>query len=257
MWRHLHGKFKELADEEQAILSARLGSDCGLRAYCEYNSDRTPVEDDLMRQGLVCLLYRPDSATWSLSAGPSDYFKLRLEVLITRAGTKLGPRQGIRPAEYWLHLICLYLRRTDSSGLFARSDTGGIITSVCESSAIFCCWLEKKALEISASISESPKLRGNIVGKRPHWLTEPSAPATTDKRALESKHANRRAMVDAYIEDVLSKTSKRISRKDFWMKAGYETRTEFERWQRRDRKHPNKAADKNFMRILLEKPHLK
>ena len=84
--------------------------------------------------------------------------------------------------------------------------------------------------------------------KRLARLTEPSAPASADKRALEPKHANRRATVDAYIEEVLSKRSKRISRKDIWVKAGYQTRTEFERWQRRDRKHPNKAADKNFMR---------
>ena len=69
--------------------------------------------------------------------------------------------------------------------------------------------------------------------------------------------ANRRAAVDAYIQDVLERTGKKITRADFWKAAGYKTRTEFERWQRSDTKHENKAADANFTRVLTKKPHLK
>jgi hypothetical protein len=65
-------------------------------------------------------------------------------------------------------------------------------------------------------------------------------------------------MVNAYIQEVRSKKSKRITRKDIWSAAGYQTRTEFERWERQDEKHPNQAADETFTRILrVEKPHLK
>ncbi len=74
---------------------------------------------------------------------------------------------------------------------------------------------------------------------------------------VESKSTDRRTMVKAYIEEVRSKTGKRITKKDIWSKAGYQTRTEFERWERQDGKHPNQAADENFTRILREKPHLK
>jgi len=67
---------------------------------------------------------------------------------------------------------------------------------------------------------------------------------------------DRRKAVDAYIEEVFSRTGKRITRKDIWKSARYQTRTEFERWQRHA---PNatKAAEQRFARILSQKPHLK
>lgn len=75
---------------------------------------------------------------------------------------------------------------------------------------------------------------------------------------VESKSTDRKALVKAYIEEVRAKKSKRITRKDIWTAAGYQTRTEFERWQRQDPKNPNKAAHDTFTRILcVEKPHLK
>ncbi len=73
----------------------------------------------------------------------------------------------------------------------------------------------------------------------------------------EAKSSNRRKLVEAYVQEVFTKTGKRITRKEIWTKAGYNSRTEFERWERQDPNHPNKAADKNFSRILREKPHLK
>jgi hypothetical protein len=86
--------------------------------------------------------------------------------------------------------------------------------------------------------------------------TAPSTPTNPATRT-EDETTDRRALVNAYIEDVRSKIGKRITRKDIWLKAGYKTRTEFERWERLDAKHPNQAADENFTRILREKPHLK
>ena len=89
----------------------------------------------------------------------------------------------------------------------------------------------------------------------------PDQPKTSEAKATDSslqvKHTNRRAMVNAYIEEVRLKKCIRITRKDIWTEACYRSRTEFERWQRQDPKHPNKTADKNFARILREKPHLK
>jgi hypothetical protein len=77
-------------------------------------------------------------------------------------------------------------------------------------------------------------------------------------QGLESKAADRRSMVNAYIEEVRIKTGKRIARKEIWTKAGYNSRTEFERWERKDSNHPNKTADEIFTRLLsVEKPHLK
>jgi len=73
----------------------------------------------------------------------------------------------------------------------------------------------------------------------------------------EGSEADRRAAVDAYIDEVFNRTGKRITRTDIWKKAGYKSRTEFERWERNDPNRPNKAAHENFTRILSEKPHLK
>ena len=69
--------------------------------------------------------------------------------------------------------------------------------------------------------------------------------------------ADRRAAVDAYIEEVFSRTGKRITKTDIWKSARYKSRTEFERWERNDLEHPNKTANQRFTRILTEKPHLK
>ena len=63
--------------------------------------------------------------------------------------------------------------------------------------------------------------------------------------------------IDAYIEEVRDKTGKKITRTDIWKKvAGYKEGTEFYKFQRGDEK-TNRAARKNFERILREKPHLK
>ena len=72
----------------------------------------------------------------------------------------------------------------------------------------------------------------------------------------ESTKEERRAAVDAYIEEVRDKTGKQITRTDIWKKAGYNDRSDFERWERRAKSATN-AAHRNITRVLNEKPHLK
>jgi hypothetical protein len=65
-------------------------------------------------------------------------------------------------------------------------------------------------------------------------------------------------LVNAYKAEVLEKTGVKIPAADIWKKAGYKTRSAFERWVRQDSKRPNKTADQVFRRLLTEtKPHLK
>jgi hypothetical protein len=66
----------------------------------------------------------------------------------------------------------------------------------------------------------------------------------------------RKAAVDAYIEEVFLKTGKRIHRTDIWTAAKYKDATEFQRWQRKDPR-TTPTAEKAFARILSTKPHLK
>ena len=112
--------------------------------------------------------------------------------------------------------------------------------------------------DLSLSQEHSPSLENeNRLGEQREGLgqteslAERSAPQGTDPKAEE-----RHAAVDAYIQEVLQKTNKRITRKDFWMRAGYKSPTDFERWQRNDPR-TTKAAEVNFDRVLREKPHLK
>jgi hypothetical protein len=99
--------------------------------------------------------------------------------------------------------------------------------------------------------------RRYLAAQKAHLAGASHANTPPDANTASSNPTDRRAMVDAYIEEVRRKKSKRITRKAIWSAAGYQTRTEFERWERRDAKHPNQAADDNFTRILREKPHLK
>lgn len=61
--------------------------------------------------------------------------------------------------------------------------------------------------------------------------------------------SDRRALVDSYIESTRLRTGERITRTSIWTAAGYKSRSEFERWQRRD-PQSSKAADRTFTRIL-------
>jgi hypothetical protein len=158
LWRNFHDRFMLLTSEQRPFLRA----DRWLRVYCEYNLDRSVLESDLISKGLLCLLYRLESGTWYVSEGPSENFKARFEALATRAGFELGSPQGTLPLNFWLHSLCIHLRRTDSHELFVRDDKGGIITNACQSSATFCSCLEKRAIEESATAPERNPARGNL-----------------------------------------------------------------------------------------------
>jgi hypothetical protein len=66
----------------------------------------------------------------------------------------------------------------------------------------------------------------------------------------------RRALVEAYIDREFKRTGKRITRTAIWKSVGYRSRTEFERWERND-KRATKTAHDRFMRLLENKPPLK
>jgi len=124
-----------------------------------------------------------------------------------------------------------------------RAEMGSRVLSHLFKLSADCCEDQEEGEERTADTSESAPLKG---------YPEPGA-----KTGLGIDGPDRRAMVDAYIQEVLATKGKRIIRTDIWRKAGYTTRTEFERWERNDPRNPNKAAHQNFTRILTEKPHLK
>jgi hypothetical protein len=67
---------------------------------------------------------------------------------------------------------------------------------------------------------------------------------------------SRPVRVKEYKREVKQLAGRKLTNMDIWHSAGYESGTEFYRWQRQDPKTPNHAASQKFERVLKEKPHL-
>lgn len=111
-----------------------------------------------------------------------------------------------------------------------------------------------KRLESFSKVQPEPK--GGAASNVEEVPYEPSPTVTASSHGDDGR-LDRRAAVDAYIEEVFRETNKRITRRDIWQAARYASRTEFERWERNDQKRPNQSAHEQFSRILSQKPHLK
>ena len=167
-WRDFHNRFMHLADKQKQIVRATR-----LEGYCSFA--------DPEFEGDCCVLPTLESAMLELSKGPDELLKARFEALATAAGKALGCKKDVQPLKFWLYSLFMHLRQTGSRHLFAPMGhgtvgvltverAGGIITDVCEASAIFCSRLEKRALEQS----------------------EPNEPAATQKAERKSAKAARR-----------------------------------------------------------------
>ncbi len=164
-WQDFHSKFRQLAVEEAKIRRAE-GRDYLLAAYTYGVS--LPVKGEL-EQGPFCPFPAPEFGLWGLG-GMNENFQERFRTLATRAGAALGCLQGTDRLNFWLHRLFLYLRERHSEELLVpkggelwtpkkggrgkellAATQGGMIRRVCVTSATFCSWLERKALETSAS----------------------------------------------------------------------------------------------------------
>ena len=85
---------------------------------------------------------------------------------------------------------------------------------------------------------------------------ESQTPLATSDDALVAGAVDNATRVDQYLREVRKHTSQKFSRRDLWTGAGYTNQTEFERWQRNDRRTSHTARQK-FERILKDRPHLK
>lgn len=92
---------------------------------------------------------------------------------------------------------------------------------------------------------------------------KPGSPDAGDSRTLTQWNVcatDRRARLDAAIDEVWKATGMRISRADIWRLARYKFRTEFERWEsswyEKRGKKGNASAHARFTKILDEKLYL-
>ena len=126
--------------------------------------------------------------------------------------------------------------------------------------------------EACPSDSESDAIKLALGGRASEWLAKATLGLPTEAEEEENSGgvahgelsgigeepvaAQRRAAVDDYIAEVARDKKRRITRTDFWKKAGFRHATEFERWQRNNSRS-SKQHDRAFTLVLTEKPHLK
>ena len=93
-------------------------------------------------------------------------------------------------------------------------------------------------------------------GLRQSSTQPPSSDPSSATVVKDQLAVARRRRVEAYIDEVFRITNRRITRKDIWKSARYGSPTEFQRWQRNDRRTTS-AIDQRFTEIFAKKPHLK
>jgi hypothetical protein len=104
------------------------------------------------------------------------------------------------------------------------------------------------------------RLRAHLSNRMAHWeaeahrrlASEPEERSPRPLLVMTSTATDRRAAVDNFIAK-LADAGRKITRKDIWTVAGYKNPTEFERFQRADRR-TTESAIANFNRVLRMKP---
>lgn len=166
-WQDFHSKFMQLAVEEAKIVRAE--GRYYLQTAFTYGVS-LPVKGE-SGQGPFCPFPAPEFGLWRLGS-MNENFQERFRTLATRAGAALGSLQGTDPLNFWLHRLFLYLRERYSEELLVpkggelwtpeKGGRGkellgatqeGVIRRVCLTSATFCSWLERQALEQSEPVA--------------------------------------------------------------------------------------------------------
>jgi hypothetical protein len=103
-----------------------------------------------------------------------------------------------------------------------------------------------------------PKLTTRLRERQADWMAQ--AYAAYDQRQhtiVRSDAAGppNKARVDGYIAEVRRVTGRKLTKRDLW-RDHYDEATEFERWQRGDKRTTHKARQV-FEKLLRDRPHLK
>jgi hypothetical protein len=152
LWRDYQDRFMRLAREEQGqrevftTATTLRAMNQLLRAYCTYMKHPEGWERGKPDQGMICLIDTPPHGVWNYSDGVSENFRERVRLCVSEAGRALPDcPSGADAEDFWLHRLYLGLLENNSEQLFAASQDGGMILSVCVASATFCTRLQRSA----------------------------------------------------------------------------------------------------------------
>lgn len=256
-WTHLDAEFLKDADRAPRFhgicdnTDLRRVTDDLTRRTVELVTDPTAHPDavfsmarTLARAATVAEEWADPRGRWVLTGAPNgraepEYTHQRFETLAQRAAAGAGllmandaPHEAVQK---WLH----YLHEEGSP-----FETDIALEQLFLASAFQCQRIANQAYRQATTMTAAP--------------TKVSGADDTQPNDLDGlgTAAQRRAAVDAYIEEVWSSRQRRITRSTLWRSVGYKSRSEFERWERCDRR-ASKAADQKFRAILKDRPHLK
>jgi hypothetical protein len=192
--------------------------------------------------------------SWSLSG--SNAAKYSFEALASRAGREIAKEGASHLLTVWLDKLkqegigfkqMAFVLIPNSDGSEREECQAGQIPHVCEASLYLCKKFETRALQLefeerqrnAESIPQSNGTLSKAVSAKPQSLSSPKG--------------DRRILVDQFIARVMDSTTRKINRADIWTAAGYLDATEFQRFQRHD-KRTTRSAVANFSRVLNMEP---
>jgi hypothetical protein len=187
-WRKRKKDFAKLATEEYSFLPDPADNR-RLRADGDYT--------DQHAAGIGGI------GSWRLNAGPSADFLARFEETATWAGSVLGPPQGVKPIQFWLHRLFEDLLETegprDEIGHLAigQRDQGGIIRDVCQASSTFCSRLATRSMEREVE-APRPQPRSDETRDREADANDPGTGRRANKnesQIIAERAANRQKVV--------------------------------------------------------------
>lgn len=149
-WNEFYQAFRALSEEEAKAAQQANKGDLLLRGYLDY-------ADPNLRYG-----------DFQFGGGINETFKARFVVFAMSAARNLGANTlDGPPLNVWFHNLFQDLRQQKSDLLFAPSETGAIISRVCEASALYCLRLQTKALEQDQTASNEKPSTRMLQSRRP------------------------------------------------------------------------------------------
>jgi len=146
-----------------------------------------------------------------------------------------------------------FLRRLTIDAYYSKGKAAGLSTMISN-------WNGSILWDAQQEIEKTSQWRKYENIRLKYSVAQYSLAKNKTARNLESRCAEGpteaitpRRLIDAFIAEVLAKTGTKISRKDIWLVAGYNSATEFQRFQRNDQRTTQSAAT-NVHRVLEMNP---